>query len=333
MISRLYNEILENKQRILVSTAELKNQLFAMVKEKLDTKWITYLPPTNIPSKNILAIDGGMWSKETRSGVVFIVDAEAVLYDGRNIKRVDDKVLIDAFRPGNHAKERISLVMQLMELQLAIKNGDKADLILLDGSLAKKIGRHKVTEKISDIDDIFTVDDIISLKERESEEKMHKLLVAENQYAISLLIEKYREKLLFISKNSKSSDIFGQPYSDVVVLELFTQGIGYTQPMEKTIEDKYVVSKKASRIMSNLKFYTSLVRLDKDGRILKFDFFERGKLLEFINTLAAISVRGYPYPLLEVHKDVRISRDDVKRVMRLLGFKPKQEEWWPSQFL
>jgi NurA-like 5'-3' nuclease len=262
-----------------------------------------------------------MWSKETRSGVVFIVDAEAVLYDGRNIKRVDDKVLIDAFRPGNHAKERISLVMQLMELQLAIKNGDKADLILLDGSLAKKIGRHKVTEKISDIDNIFTVDDIISLKERESEEKMHKLLVAENHYAISLLIEKYREKLLFISKNSKSSDIFGQPYSDVVVLELFTQGIGYTQPMEKTIEDKYVVSKKASRIMSNLKFYTSLVRLDKDGRI------------EFINTLAAISVRGYPYPLLEVHKDVRISRDDVKRVMRLLGFKPKQEEWWPSQFL
>ena len=274
-----------------------------------------------------------MWAKETRAGVIFITDAEAVLFSEGSITRVDDKALIDIFRPGNRAKERISLIMQLMELQLAIKHGDKADLILIDGSIAKKIGRHKVESKIADIDDIFTVDEIVSLKEKDSEERMHKYLIAENHYAIASLIEKYRDKVLFISKNSKSSKLFNQEYSDVVILELFTQGIGYTEPLEMTIDDKYIASYKASKILSNLTYYVTFTRLDNNGKILRIDFFNRNKLPEYLNVLIPISIRGYPYPLLEVHKDVRISKEDIKRVMRLLGIKPKQEEWWPSQFL
>ncbi|BCU69231.1 hypothetical protein KN1_05280 [Stygiolobus caldivivus] len=304
-----------------------------MIKDKLEKVWIPYSPQTGITPKKVLAVDGGLWSKETRSGVIFIADAEAVLMSDGNIIRLDDKALIDVFRPGNKAKERASLIMQLLELQLAIKNGNKADLILLDGSISKKVGRHKTDLKISDVDDLFSLDDIASLKERESEEKMHKYLVAENQIALSILIEKYGDKVLFVSKNSKTSDIFNQGYSDVIILELFTQGIGYSEPIEKVIEDKYILSLGASKILSNLKYYTSFIRLDNEGKILRLDFLKRSNLIDFINSLIPICVRGYPYPLLEVHKDVRISREDIKRIMRLLGIKPKQEEWWPSQFL
>ncbi|MFP3260153.1 MAG: DNA double-strand break repair nuclease NurA [Sulfolobus sp.] len=329
MISKIYDELLSKREEIIRGLSSTSKDIIDTVEKTLKEVWIPTKP--SLTNKKLISIDGGMWSQETRSGVVFAINAEAVLSEGLNISIVDGKAYVGVFKPGNYAKERISLLMQLFELQLAIKYGNKADFILLDGSISKKIGRRKFDDKIADLDDLFSEDKVMSLEEKE-EEKMHEYLIAENQIAIARLVESFPSKLVFISKKSKSTDLFNEDYSDMTILELFTKDVGYTKPKAKLINPKYLASKKASEILGEKSYYYSFIRLEPNEKVLRVDYLNPEYITDIFNSLTTVSVKGYPFPLLVVHKDVRASKEDIERIRNTLGLKKKDIDWWPSQF-
>ncbi|BAB67213.1 DNA double-strand break repair nuclease NurA [Sulfurisphaera tokodaii] len=329
MIKDVYELLLSRKNEIEKQISLLDETSNNLLKEKIKEKWKEYCQ-TQGKLSTVLAIDGGMWIKELRSGIVYIVNAEIVKAEGFNVTPIDSKALIGVLRPGNMAKERVSLLMQLLELKLGLKHGDKAEYILFDGSIVKKIGKHKFSTKISLLDDIDVMDDKIYSLEENDEELMHKYLVAENQLVMSALISKYKGKLVWISKNSKSTELFQENISDVSLLELFTKNCGYTIGIEKKISSENIISPKASTILSNASFYSFYTRLKEGEKILKIEMFNN-EIENIISILSPISIKGYPYPLLKVHTDVKVSRQDRERIKQLLNIKKKDIEWWPSQ--
>lgn len=327
MIKEVYESLLSKKNDI-----ERQLQLLDQIKRdeilnKVKEKWKDYEPKQL--QANFIAVDGGLWIKELRSGFVYVINAEVVKAEGLNVVPLDSSVNIGVLRPGNLAKERISLLMQLMELKLALKHGNETNYILIDGSIVKKVGDKKFLNKINILDDIEINEKIYSLEEN-NEELMYKYLIAENNIVTLRLIQEYRDKLLWISKNSKSTELFKENVSDISLLELFTNKSGYTEPLEKKISGKNLISDKASKILDGEVFYSAYLRLAEGQRILKVDMFNKN-VERIIDVLSTISIKGYPYPLLKVHTDVKISRQDRERIQQLLNIRKRTTEWWPNQ--
>lgn len=327
MIKEVYESLLSKRNDI-----ERQLQLLDQIKRdeilnKVKEKWKDYEPKQL--QANFIAVDGGLWIKELRSGFVYVINAEVVKAEGLNVVPLDSSVNIGVLRPGNLAKERISLLMQLMELKLALKHGNETNYILIDGSIVKKVGDKKFLNKINILDDIEINEKIYSLEEN-NEELMYKYLIAENNIVTLRLIQEYRDKLLWISKNSKSTELFKENVSDISLLELFTNKSGYTEPLEKKISGKNLISDKASKILDGEVFYSAYLRLAEGQRILKVDMFNKN-VERIIDVLSTISIKGYPYPLLKVHTDVKISRQDRERIQQLLNIRKRTTEWWPNQ--
>ena len=327
LIKEIYESLISKKAEIERQLQFLDDIRNLEIEKKVKEKWIEYKPKEAIGK--FIAIDGGEWVKELRSGTLYIINAEVIKAEGSNITTLDTKGLIGVLRPGNLARENVSLMMQLLELKLAFNYGNEADYILLDGSLSKKIGDHEFKEKDSTLDDIEINDKIYALEES-NEKNMHKYLIAENHVVISRLIEKYKDKLLWVSKKSKSTELFGENVSDVALLDLLTSETGYSEPLEKSINGKNLLSLIASQKLDNAKYYSSYVRLSKGGKILKIDMFTRD-IEKITDLLSTISIKGYPYPLLKVHTDVKVTRQDIERIQQILNIKKRTTEWWPNQ--
>lgn len=329
MIKDVYELLLVNKETIQNKMRLLSELQDNSLNNKIREKWVEYCPSENSTS-TLLAIDGGMWIKELRHGFVYVVNAEVVKAEGFNIVPLDSLALVDVIRPGNLARERISLIMQLLELKLAYKHAEEADYILFDGSIVKKIGNIKFKSKITLLDDLdITSQKIFSLDEKD-EESMYLYLIAENHLLISSLIEKYKDKLVWVSKNSKSTELFNESVSDVSLLELFTKSCGYSTFSQKTIKEENILSDKASKILGNQVFYSTYVRLKEEEKVLKIDIFNTD-IKKIFNVLYSVNVKGYPFPLLKVHTDVKVSKDDRERIQQLLNIKKRNIEWWPNQ--
>ena len=327
LIKEIYESLISKKVEIERQLQLLDDIRNLETEKKVKEKWIEYKPKE--AKGNFIAIDGGEWVKELRSGTLYVMNAEVIKAEGNDITTLDTKGLIGVLRPGNLARENVSLMMQLLELKLAFKYGSEADYILLDGSLSKKIGDHKFKDKDSTLDDIEINDKIYALEEP-NETIMHRYLIAENHIVIANLIEKYKDKLLWISKNNKSTELFGERVSDMALLDLLTNDTGYSVPLEKSIDGKNLISLMASQKLDNEKYYSSYVRLSKGGKVLKIDMFTKD-VEKIMDLLSTTSIKGYPYPLLKVHTDVKVSRQDRERIQQMLNIKKRTTDWWPNQ--
>ncbi|MEM0294067.1 MAG: DNA double-strand break repair nuclease NurA [Saccharolobus sp.] len=328
MIGKIYDMIIEKNEELKTQIYDIEKYLKEKIGDNLSNNWIEYSPKGSY--KKFVAIDGGLFARSMRIGIVYAIDAEAVLGDREKVEVIADDGRFGIFKPGNNAKERINLLMQGLELKLALESGNLGDYILLDGSLDTKLGErvHIVDlsrEEFSLVKN-FDIDGIIAIK---NEEKMSKLLRLLNQSLLSQVLGQYGNKVLFISKNSRTRDIFDTDYSDITVLELFTQSSGYTKPKIKNIS--YNLESLRELVYSS--FY---VRLETGHKVLKIDVIgsiDDNTIKEIMDSLAEVSVKGYPFPLLKAHMDVRISNADRKRIIQMVGGKlHKDIEWWPSQF-
>lgn len=330
MIKEIYEQLVSNKAEIEKQLQFLDDIRNLEIEKKVKEKWVKYSPKE--ATGKFIAIDGGEWVKDLRSGTLYVVDAEVIKAEGYKITKLDARGFIGVLKlkSGDAAKELVSLIMQLLELKLAYKYGNEADYILLDGSLSKKIGDREFKEKDSTLDDIDINNDKIYALEESNEALMHKYLIAENHVVISHLIEKYKDKLLWIAKNSRSTELFDENISDIALLDTLTSETGYTKPLEKSINGKNLLSLMATKKLDNMKYYSSYVRLSKGGRVLKIDMFTND-IEKIVDLLSTISIRGYPYPLLKVHTDVKITRQDRERIQQILNIKKITSEWWPNQ--
>jgi len=329
MIDKAYKELAENYDNLKNQLKTFYKNIGKEVSNKVKEIWIPYTPKSLI--KKYLAIDGGEFVKEMRVGTIFIVNAEAILSNGINSEPIDTYTKVGVFRPGNLAKERVSELMATVETKLALKNSDKSDFILMDGSFNKKLNKGKGIE--SNLE--YSLDDINSLKFYD-ENEMYKSLIVEKQITISKLINELDKRVLWISKTSRSRDIFLQQLSDLVILETFTYETGYTLPVCKRINQDDLVTHPLVNL-SDFNVCTSFIRLKNGKKILRLDIVSKDKIEEkhiqqIIDNLSPVSIKGYPYPLLKVHYDVKVNIKDRERITRMLGLSRSGVDWWPNQF-
>lgn len=326
MLADAYKALIEKKNEIERQLKLVEDIRISEIEKIVKEKWKVYNPKE--AKSTFIAIDGGEWVKELRTGAVYIVDAEVLKFDENGSSVLDSKALVGVLRPGNRAKDFVSLLMQLIELKFAYKYGSEADYVLIDGSLAKKIGDYVFVDKVSLLDN-ETGEEIYALSIN-SEEASFKYLMAENHVVIAKLIEKYKDKLLFISKNSKSTELFNEKVSDTTLFDFLTDSTGYSEIIEKTIDGRNLLSEMASKKLDNMKYYSTYVRLSKGAKVLKIDMFSND-VEKIIDVLSSVSVDGYPYPLLKVHRDVKVTKQDIKRITRILDLKRRRIQWWPEQ--
>lgn len=334
MIDKGYEELVskidEIKSKILHSDY-LKNEA---VKEKVRKNWVPYKPRKE--EKSFIAIDGGEFIKDLRSTTFYFADAEVIKWSSGEVEVLEGKVLTDVLmsKEGKEFdKEIVSLIMQLLELKLAYKYGDSADYILLDGSLVKKIGSYKFKEKEFRLDDIGTDDKIYAIEMAGNDEKLLlRYLIAENHTVIARLIEKYKQKLLFISKDSRSKELFNERLGDMALFDLFTTLPGHSNLLTKVISGMNLISLKASEKLDGEKYFSSYIRLDEGEKVLKIDMFTNN-VERVMDVLSVVNVKGYPYPLLRVHIDAKISREDRRKILQVLNIKKGTFEWFPSQLV
>ncbi len=329
MIDKAYKELAENYDNLKNQLKTYYKNIGKEVSNKVKEIWVPYIPRPSI--KTYLAIDGGEFVKELRVGTIFVVNAEAIFNNGINSEPIDTYTKVGVFRPGNLAKERVSELMATIETKLAVKNIGKSDFILMDGSFNKKLDKGKGIE--SNLE--YSLDDITSLKFYD-ENEMYKSLIVEKQITISKLINELDKRVLWISKTSRSRDIFLQQLSDLVILETFTYDTGYTLPICKKVNQNDLASHPLINLL-DFNRCTSFIRLKNGKKILKVDIVSKDEIDEkyiqqIIDNLSQVSIKGYPYPLLKVHYDARVNMKDRERIIRMLGLSKSGVEWWPNQF-
>lgn len=326
LIERAYEEFANNYPKILEKIRFYSNSINDSVKDKLKKIWIHY-EPTAV-NKSFIAIDGGEFVKELRVGTVFLTNAEAVYGEGVIVSAIDNEIKMGVFRPGNLAKERISEIMNILELSLALRNGNKAEYILMDGSLKKKLNNGKDVEgEEKELDEIIN---------DENEEESLKNLILKSQILISRLIQNYDGKILWISKNSKGRELFGENISDITVIESLTENPGFTLPFVHTIDGKILAKNKEVKNLEGVEITSFYIRLEKGQRVLKVDLTGRiddEGIKKIMDSLYSVSIKGYPYPLLKVHYDVKVNKEDRQRILSILGLNHMRgNSWWPNQF-
>ncbi|ADX81434.1 5'-3' exonuclease [Sulfolobus islandicus] len=338
MIRKIYDKLAESHNEIKNQIYNIASYLRQEIQEKVNEFWTEYTRDNELSEIcKFVAIDGGSFSKPMRIGIVYAVGAESVIGDNKGVKTLSEDGQIGIFKPGNDAQERISLLMETLELSLALRDGSKGDYILMDGSLNKKIGNKVDIQQISDEElklvKNVDINSIISIKD---ERKMRDLLILLNQFLVSRIIEQYDGKVLWISKTSRGRDLFGTDYPDITVFELFTEKRGFSKLIIKNIDIRKISEIPELEILRKMEYTTFYTRLDNGKRVVRIDMVGRvdEKIVkEIMDHLSGVSIKGYPFPLLKAHIDVRFSRMDREKIIKLMGSKlHKDIEWWPSQF-
>ncbi|MEM0374397.1 MAG: DNA double-strand break repair nuclease NurA [Sulfolobaceae archaeon] len=329
MIEEVYTKIINKYIKLREKINKYDLMLRQELREKIKENWIELNLTKPVLKKGYIAIDGGMYSKDLRVGLLYVVNAEALFYSGNNMKPILKDSIVGILRPGNHGKELVREIMSFLEIRMmtecSSKEENNIDYILMDGSPFKKIEKTSIdisSNEENKGNDVYT---LLSEMLVDDEEEIRILILNEKLKLIKKAVTKFGDKILWISKISRSTKLFNLSIPDIVILETFTNSIGYTVPKISEIR------------IDNEKFNitTTYVRLASNEKVLRLDIFGKKDekfIEEIINALLPISIRGYPFPLLKVHSDVKVSSKDKRRIIEILGLNQKRiVNWWPDQ--
>ena len=164
---------------------------------------------------------------------------------------------------------------------------------------------------------------------------------------ITHLINNYSEKIVCISKTSRTNKLFDEKIPDSAVLEYFTTESGYTTP-DVTDNKKLVRPLNQNRFTSleyplyndkilNYHYITLFARLENKKHVIKIEIPLKNKnnankimdnIVNVLDDLYSCSINGYPYILKKVHDNVVITNKFMDRMEMVyeLKNKPKGRE-------
>jgi hypothetical protein len=174
----------------------------------------------------------------------------------------------------------------------------------------------------------------------------------EKLLSIRLLLERkvlstWPPRLAFISKTSHSKHYFVERElmtkrvlpSDILLFSYATVRTGYSPPYpESEREFKHLPRSEElewliGRFFDNIEYITSYVRLEEGGPVLKVEIpvdkntvkpDKYSLVIErTVDALSSLAYRGYPYPLIEVDKLARITRQDIVNLAQIVGILPR----------
>jgi NurA-like 5'-3' nuclease len=315
--------------------------------------WRAYEPRWRGRAVKLCGVDGGRNYREYRGYVVYVLDAEAVIYVGGEAEEPVRLMDVDVLRPYRYVEERVRIYGEVLELKAALKSIEErgVELALLDGSLISSLSKPLYAERARGLSGIEAF--VASLEEVEptlpgvaSKELWPKLRQAygdkagralsflggvEKLLLLKRLLSLEGARLAFISKTSRGVDYFASWKPDLALFQEATRGPGHSMPLAVTVGSR-VPGKR--RLPIHASFFKSLTitlfyaRLEDGGPMLRFEVpgrLEEGGVEELLDSLAPYVAGGYPYPLGRAHLDVEVGDDDVERVAQALGLHKVEE--------
>ncbi|MEM4788382.1 MAG: DNA double-strand break repair nuclease NurA [Ignisphaera sp.] len=285
----------------------------------LKSLWVKYEGHNNpyIKKLSIAGIDSGYNYIEYRGYALYVVNTVSVLLNENREEYLDGWIDVDIASSPNLEYE-LSLLSTCIEVEFMERLANKADVILVDGSLVATLSKLYKASIDSGLD-------IIEGKGINVTRLLKDLVV---------MLSINPKKFAFISKNSNSRDLLGLVKGDIYYLERYTDfETGYSKPMDLVYSKNLGVAsiarlfKKYSKRSTGLDLTIGLtyVRFDRFSRVYRVELVvEPGedvdtRIKRLIDALSDVIVFGYPYPLTRAHNLAKIGSKDVERVATLLG--------------
>jgi len=299
----------------------------------------------------VVGVDGGRNWVECRNFVLYVVDAEAVVFEGGGEKGSVKMFDVDVLYPHRHVEDRVASYSEILEgkaAYMAFREMD-VDFSFMDGSLigvlirppfrGYTLGLGFERDLESYIDEMANSWNMV-LRDAFFSKRMLRNVVSayrdaggaaasflessEKLLVYKRLIDDYGSRLVFVSKTSRGCDYFKSFRSDISIFSEFTRKSGYSPPLHLEISNKvkwrFPVFNEYFRELKVTVFYA---RLEEHGPVLRFEvpgMVDEDRVEEILAQAATYSVSGYPYPLRKAHGDVKVSDDEAERVFRLVGF-------------
>jgi len=299
----------------------------------------------------VVGVDGGRNWVECRSFVLYVVDAEAVVFERGEEKGTVKMFDVDVLYPHRHVEDRVASYSEILEGKVAYAalRGMDVDFLFMDGSLigvlirppfrGYTLGWGFERELECYVDEMVDSWGMVLDEAVFSKRMLGKIVSAyrdaggaaasflessEKLLVYRKLIDDYGSRLVFVSKTSRGCDYFRSFRSDISIFSEFTKSSGYSEPLHLEISDKvkwrFPVFNEYFRGLKVTVFYA---RLEEHGPVLRFEVpgvIDKGKVEEVLAQASAYSVSGYPYPLRKAHSEVKVSDEEAERVFRLVGF-------------
>jgi NurA-like 5'-3' nuclease len=184
------------------------------------------------------------------------------------------------------------------------------------------------------------------------------IVFIEKLLSLRLLLEKFMSggrRLAYVSKRSRSKEYLRRLRgtgdggffegrvsgpTDMAVFSNYTRTAGFSEPLIvekvetiKALPSEGVLRRLVRDYFENIGIILTYVRLAQDGPVLKLEIpFDKSSgvsaarareiVKEVMDMLAGESHNGYPYPLIQVDKLVKVTRQDLNQIAFSLGILP-----------
>jgi NurA-like 5'-3' nuclease len=269
MLHDIYLDAIKNREDKIAGISINEDIL-----EKAHELWEDYEP--RMDSCELVGVDSSFNKHQFQGFHLYAIDAVCVRSNGNLVsKRYESKIrLID--------QRQLEAKSMRMEAEVAREAADKAELVLIDGSmLARFVLGHSLTIK-----------SVVDLTNEHS-------------------------NIVFVSKTSDTREIFDPMRSkvgDIYYFNRISSKAGYSKPhYVERYEEKY--EKGVSIVFARLSDYTPIIKLELLGKVGKTD------VEKIIDRISFESVSGYPYVLKVAHNTALITDDDIERLVSIYGLK------------
>ncbi len=304
--------------RVLKSFGLLRSRIDeALVRDQLRRiRWLWLVSQPRVKSSRVAGVDSGFNYIEYRGYALYVADVVGVVVDsvegGEELSGDADADVVST----TFIESELSAYSIAMEIDEVRKLVQRADLVLVDGSLVAKFASISRAAESG-----FEIEKLKGISFRRYLEELI--------YLVGL----HAPRIAFVAKNTNAKDVLGLVKGDVYYFERYTTETGFSKPLPLENSASLGVRGIASRIRGEIRrlvgigasVYASYARFAEGGRVYRIEVVvedgedPRERMRRVFDLAASVSVSGYPYPLLRADQLARVSEKDVERVAMILG--------------
>ena len=266
MLNTVYRDAVAKRESML---AVLKDENFEKIRKKAGENWVEYHPTKE--EAVTAGIDSSFNNAKFQGIELWVTTAVSVKTDG--------EVLVDMHDSGLGSGADLAGAASRMEIDACGETVDRADLVLMDGSLHSQF---------------MTRQQIL------------------NQQVLRTM--KKRDNVIFVAKTSNTKKQFECMKSlagDIFYYNHVTNSPGFSKIF---VEKTYGADKVISSTFVRLSDSTPIIKLEFLG-----GHHDESEVRSVMNRLYSTSIGGYPYALKLAHNNCKISDRDLGKMVSLLG--------------
>ena len=267
MLNTVYRDAIKKRDE---AKSIFKGERFEQIIKAAKENWVDYTPQKQ--DSVIAGIDSSYNSTKFQGLELWVVTAVSVKSDGKIITEMHNQGL------GQPSPE-LEVQASRMEVDACVQSTDKADLVILDGSLYSQFLTRQSTLGST----------------------------------ITSAIKK-KQNVIFISKTSSARKQFekmGSVAGDIFYYNHALRKPGFSKIF---VDNEMGPGKVVSYVYARLRDSTPLIKIELLGSDHKDD-----EIKNLLDRITKNSVGGYPYALKLAHENCKISNSDLSRLVSLYG--------------